>query len=357
MSRRHSGPRPDARRRALLRGATAAALGLAAPALLTRPAAARVVRDATGRSLELPDRPGKVLAAGPPAAVMLCVLAPEAMLGWPRAPRPQEKPFLPAGTADLPELGRLTGRGDTVNLERLLAAGPDLIIDVGSVSETYRSLAERVQDQTGIPYALIDGSFANTPAALRLLGEVLGRPERGQSLAAYAEETFAHVDHTLTRVPEAERPSVYLARGPEGLESAPRGSLNAEIIERVGGRNVVPEGPGRGLVTVSPEQVLAWAPDTIVTIDPVFAAEVANRPLWRDVPAVARGRVFLSPSRPFGFIDRPPAVNRLIGLRWLLHAFYPEQAGPDPTREVQDFYSLFYGVTPDAATLATLLGR
>ncbi|QDL94288.1 iron ABC transporter substrate-binding protein (plasmid) [Paroceanicella profunda] len=329
---------------------------MAAPALLSGRARAREVRDATGRTLTLPERPGKVLAAGPPAAVLLYVLAPEAMAGWPRAPRAQDRPYLDARAAALPELGRLTGRGDTVNLEALLAAAPDLILDVGSVSATYLSLAERVQAQTGIPYALIDGSFANTPAALRQLGALLGRPERGAALAAYAQETFTHVDAVLARVPEAQRPSVYLARGPEGLESAPRGSLNAEIIERAGGRNVV-EGGGRGLVTVSPEQVIAWAPDTIVTIDPVFAAEVGARPLWRDVPAVAHGRVFLAPSRPFGFIDRPPSVNRLIGLRWLLHAFYPGQAGPDPTQEVRDFYALFYGVDLDRPALATVLGR
>ena len=65
-------------------------------------------------------------------------------------------------------LGRLTGRGDTLNLERLVAEKPDLIIDFGSINDTYRSLADRVQSQTGIPYLLIDGRFNNTAAALRL---------------------------------------------------------------------------------------------------------------------------------------------------------------------------------------------
>ena len=59
-----------------------------------------------------------------------------------------------------PEVGRITGRGNTANLEVVLALKPDLILDVGSVSATYVSLAERVQQQTGIPYALLDGRFA-----------------------------------------------------------------------------------------------------------------------------------------------------------------------------------------------------
>ena len=53
----------------------------------------------------------------------------------------------------------ITGRGNTANLESVIALKPDLILDVGSTSATFVSLAERVQQQTGIPYALLDGRF------------------------------------------------------------------------------------------------------------------------------------------------------------------------------------------------------
>jgi iron complex transport system substrate-binding protein len=58
-----------------------------------------------------------------------------------------------------PKIGHITGRGNTANLETVLALKPDLIVDVGSTNETFMSLAERVQDQTGIPYVLLDGRF------------------------------------------------------------------------------------------------------------------------------------------------------------------------------------------------------
>src|SRR3954464_7389136 len=112
------------------------------------------------------------------------------MTGWLRTPRDAEKPFLLRSVRDLPELGRLTGRGDTLNLERLIADKPDLIIDFGTINDTYRSLADRVQAQTGIPYLLIDGRFENTPAAMRLLADVLGVKDRGEALARAAEESF-----------------------------------------------------------------------------------------------------------------------------------------------------------------------
>jgi iron complex transport system substrate-binding protein len=324
--------------------------------LVAAPALARSVTDSAGRTVEIPDSIHRVFAAGPPASTLLYILAPQDMIGWVRAPRDAEKPFLLQAVRELPELGRLTGRGDSLNLERLIAAKPDLVIDFGTINDTYRSLADRVQSQTGIPYLLIDGRFENTPAALRLVADLLGVKERGEMLARGAEETFAQVDKVIAGIPAEKRPRVYLARGAEGLETGSRGSINTEIIERVGAINVA-EGPRPkgGLVTVSPEQILAWAPDTIISLDKRFRQTVSQKAEWKAVPAVAAGRVFLAPSLPFGFIDSPPSLNRLIGLTWLLHTFYHEQAPGHLREQVRSFYHLFYQVDLTEPDLDTLL--
>lgn len=75
------------------------------------------------------------------------------------------------------------------------------MLDFGSVRDTYIDLADRVQAQTGIPYVLIDVRFENTAAALRLLGAVLGVPDRGEMLARDAEASFARLDAILAGVP------------------------------------------------------------------------------------------------------------------------------------------------------------
>ena len=31
------------------------------------------------------------------------------------------------------------------------------------------------------------------------------------------------------------------------------------------------------------------------------------------------GQVFLIPNNPFGWLDSPPSVNRLLGVRWVSH--------------------------------------
>lgn len=163
------------------------------------------------------------------------------------------------------------------------------------------------------------------------------------------------MDRVLADVPLAKRPRVYLARGAEGLETGSRGSINTEIIERVGGINVV-EGLRQkgGIINTSPEQLIAWAPDTIVTLDRRFRDTVAQRPEWKPVPAVALGRVFLAPNLPYGFVDAPPSVNRLVGLTWLLHMFYPDQARGNLREQVRSFYQLFYQVNPADSDLDRL---
>lgn len=320
------------------------------------PAAARIVTDSAGRQVNVPDTVTRVFAAGPPASVLLYSLAPETMIGWVRAPREAEKPFLLERVRGLPELGRLTGRGDTLNIEVLVASKPDLVIDFGSLNDTYISLANRVQEQTGIPYILIDGRFETTASALRLLGDVLGKRERGEQLAKATEEILAEADRVIAVVPADKRPRVYLARGREGLETGTRGSINTEIIERVGATNVAEGLMRRGAIAnASTEQIIAWAPDTIIAMDRTFQAEVRDRPTWAPVPAVASGRVYLAPHLPFGFVDAPPSLNRLLGVIWLAHMFYPEQARGDLRGKVRDFLALFYQVKPSDAELDLIL--
>lgn len=253
----------------------------------------RSVTDSSGRRAEVPARVERVYAAGGPASIFLYTLAPEKMLGWNRPLSAEERAFVPARFAELPTLGRLTGRGNTANVEVVLAARPDLIFDYGSLTSTYRSLADRTQQQLGVPYLLFDGSLSAIPDVCRRVGELLGVGGRGRELGRYAERLLAETDRRVARVPVARRPRVYYARGPKGLETAARGSINVESLERLGAHNVA-EMPG-GLAAVSPEQVLGWDPEIVIAIDPAFVASVRADPLWKNVRAVRDGRVYLVP--------------------------------------------------------------
>lgn len=329
--------------------------GLSATLLAPRLARAAGVADSVGRAVNIPDKVERVFAAGPPAAILLYTFAPELLLGWTRALEPAQCEFLGAGACDKPEVGRLTGRGNTTNLEVLLKLKPDLVLDFGTVNDTYISLANNVQEQTGIPYALLDGRFDATAAIYRKLGELTKRPREAEEFARYADRIVATVKGRADKVPAANQPRVYYARGPRGLETGLGGSINVETIEFLGARNVAAERKG-GMATVSIEQVLAWNPDVIITIEPAFAANVRSDPVWAPVKAVQTGRVYLSPNMPFGWVDFPPSVNRLIGLWWLGKVLYPDRFPEDLRPITREFFQRFYHMTPTDAQIHRILG-
>jgi iron complex transport system substrate-binding protein len=342
---------PDVKRRDLLIASAGAALVSGAALSQTR----REITDAAGRKVALPAKIERIYAAGPPAGILVFAIAPDRLIGWTSAWREAEKPFIAQRYADLPALGRLTGRGNTANVEVVLAAKPDFIVDYGTVNDTYASLADRVQQQTGIPYVLLDGDFDRMADSIRQMGRIAGEEKRAEALARYTQDAVSDIARRVAKIPASQRPRVYYGRGPQGLNTGLAGSINVESIEQLGAVNVAAEMGKGGLVQVSVEQVLRWNPDVVITIDPNFYAGARSHPVWSGVPAVKAGRIYLSPSLPYGWIDFPPSVNRLIGLRWLARILYP-QAFPEDLRPiVRDFYTRLYHQTPTEAQLDQLL--
>ena len=96
-------------------------------------------------------------------------------------------------------------------------AQPDLIVDVGSTAPRYAALAEKVQQQTGIPYALLDGGILSLSTTYEKLGRLIGREADGVDFADYCNMTLGVITNRIAFVPAEKRPRVYYARGPRGL--------------------------------------------------------------------------------------------------------------------------------------------
>jgi len=311
--------------------------------------------DSSGRELRPPAKVERVYAAGPPASLLVFAIAPHKLTGWTRAMRPNEAQFFAEKYAQLPELGRLAGRGNTANVEVVLKAKTDLIVDVGSTGATFASLATQVQEQTKIPYALLDGRMELTPAALRSLGRLMGNEGEAEKLAAWYESELKEVKQRVARA--SSHPLVYYGRGTNGLQSGGKGSINVEILDFLGARNAAAEARA-GLATVSLEQVIVWNPEVILTTDPNFWKSVWDDARWRGVKAVAAKRVYLSPHLPFGWFDFPPGANRLLGAWWAGKLLYPQAfADVDLRAKVAEFHRRFYHREPSTAQLDAMLGE
>jgi iron complex transport system substrate-binding protein len=326
---------------------------LALTLMFTAPADARSVADATGRTVQLPDRVERVMPAGPPAAVLIYTLAPEKMVGWPHSPSPAARTFLEPTVADLPELAPLT-RDGKVQSEQIRAAKPDLILDYGSTSPRSIQRTTIVQEATGIPVLLLDGKLERTPEIYRLVGAILGTEERADNLAGVADRLLASTGQKAQARHDAGPIRVYYARSADGLTTATSASTLTDVLRLVDVTNVADGAGTDGLSHVTRDQVYAWNPDAIITSNREFW-KARSQPEFARLGAVAQGRVYLAPALPFGWIEEPPSVNRLLGLLWTGNTLYPAVYPEDLRAEARDFYRRFYRVELDNEQFESLL--
>ncbi|HZK89233.1 MAG TPA: ABC transporter substrate-binding protein [Stellaceae bacterium] len=305
------------------------------------PAAAGEFTDSAGRIVVLPARINRVMAASPSAEVLVYVLAPDRLIGL---TRPPPRGALPARYARLPVVGRLTGPAPTATAATMARLRPDLIIDAGMVTPERAAFADQITQATGVPYILLDNGFDRSATMLRTVGRILGVADRADDLAGSAEHAINALRGRLLIQPATQRPRVYYARGPSGLETGLPGSGAGAAIDAAGAINVAAALGSGERVRVTPQQLHEWNPDLIVVQDPGFYRAVQRNPAWLNLAAVRNKKVFLEPSEPFGWIDDPPGVNRLIGLYWLSQLFYPGDSQDDLRSLMADFYEKFYGI-------------
>ena len=139
------------------------------------------------------------------------------------------------------------------------------------------------------------------------------------------------------------------------------GSPAGSALNEAGAINVA-GGLGRGtLARISREQLLSWNPDIIIAEDWRFFNSLRRDRAWRGLSAVRNNRIYAEPNEPFGWINNPPGINRLIGLYWLSALFYTKPNGttgtsPEEMRGVTcEFYDKFYRVRLTNAQLSRLL--
>ena len=313
-------------------------------ALFAVPARAADFVDSAERYVALPDRIGRVMAADQSAAVLVFVLAPEKLVGWSRPLTREQRAYLPAKFARLPVAGQLTGPTPTVAADAVARLRPDLIIEIGVVSAEAAARADAIQQQTRVPYILLDGGIQQIPDTLATVGAMLGVAERGQGLADSARGQIDDLRGKLLITESTERPLVYYGRGADGLETGLARSQVMAAIDQAGVINVAARLGSGELTRATREQIFQWDPAFIIAEQRSFYNALQRDRTWRGLAAVSRKRVYLAPAEPFGWIDDPAGVNRIIGLPWLSALFYPEVYQTDLRATVRDFYDKFYRI-------------
>ena len=310
----------------------------------------REITDMAGRKVTVPaaENIESVFSAGPVAAIFLYMVVPDKLLGWNYELNDVEKSIILDKYQDLPNFGM----GDAVNYEAVIAANPTIAINSGKINDAMVSDCDALSESLGIPVVAVDNELNNSAEAFRFMGELLGVEDHAEELAQYAEQVFTDIN-VLSDIPEEKKVSVYFGNGEDSLETAPRGSQHAQILDAINAVNVADLELGDGSrVQISAEQLLAWNPDVIVVNgEPKAdksgnsaAEDILSNPDYASLKAVQDQKVYGTPNAPFSWVDRPAGPNRLIGMRWFSALIYPEYIKCDINEEIHKFFDLFYHV-------------
>lgn len=308
----------------------------------------RVIKDMAGREVEIPKEINKVFTTSGVGTIALYSINPSKMAGLNSKLTALEEKYLTKEYQQLPILGSYKD-ASSGNAEEILKAKPDIIISMGNIDERWIKDADESQEKLGIPFLMIDGDLENLHKTYEFLGDILGEEERCKKLSEYCKNTIEEVKTIASTIPMEERIKVYYGTTQGPLVTNVTGSIHTQAIDLVGAINAaeVTVEKMSGGVEVSMEQVLNWNPDKIIAAKGMEGNEgsyeiITKDSKWKDIKAVQNNQVYAIPNAPFNWFDRPPSVNRVIGVKWLGNLIYPERFNYDMKKETKDFYEMFY---------------
>ena len=317
----------------------------------------RIITDSAGREVEIPSEITKIAPSGPLAQIVLYTVSPDKLAGLAADFSNEAKQYIDEKYWGLPKFGQFYGKNASLNMEALIAEAPDVIIDIGEAKKTVKEDMDALQEQLNIPVIFVEATLPTMADAYEMLGDIIGEKEQAGKLADYCRAEIGKADQNAAAIADADRKSVYFGLGEDGLHTNAKGSIHADVIDRIGAVNAadVEAVSSGGGSEVSFEQVLLWNPDLIIVDSQKLYDTLTADPMWQELDAVKNGKIFKIPTAPYSFMSSPPSVNRMIGIEWLGSLVYPEIYTSDIREEVKNFYQLFYHIDVTDEQLDTIL--
>jgi iron complex transport system substrate-binding protein len=331
---------------------------LAALATVSMASAAGILRDQNGRDVMCPERVERLATLTIPTASMAIALdqGPGRLIGM----HPSSRPDFVDGLIGrlFPEAKNIrvdmTGEGFMPNVEALLSARPDLVIQWGDRGDAIIAPILGV----GLPVLSLRYEESELAAGwIELMGRCIsGREARGEALAKDFLAVRDEIAKIAAAIPEKKRLRVvylYRAQGNAFQVAGNRTGMDSDI-RLAGGINVAAGVPG--FAAVGAEQLLAWAPDIVLLNNfekNARPALIFDNALLAALPAVKEKRVYLYPRG--GFRWDPPSHETPLAWRWLLALLHPETRLPSLREKMIDSYRVFYGRTVTADDLDHVL--
>lgn len=271
----------------LSRLATAAVLGTVLVSCRAgREIPATGLTDDAGRAVRLAAPPRRIVSLSPATTELLFDLgAGDLLVGrtrWCQDP--------PAALV-VPSVGD----GFAPNVEAVVARRPDLVVFYHSPSN---AAAIAQLEALGIAtVSLRIDRLDDFTRATRILGELLGRPARADSLIATLDAELDSLSHAVDAVHAVHAVAIIAWDNPPIVIGA--ASFLGEIVTLAGGRNVFGDVEQPSL-TVSIETIAARDPDLLLVHGNGSSPAFLERPEWHVVDAVRQRRLVMVHGTEFG---------------------------------------------------------
>ena len=313
----------------------------------------RVLLDAEGREVEVPDTVERIVCVGVGALRYSCYVgAADLVVG---VEDYETKPGMSRlynyvnfdKLRDLPVIGT---NGEPY-VEQIIAADPQVIV----MSAYAKQNADELSEKTGIPVVVVPGSDTTLDdkayETIRILGELYGKTERADELTAYLRGVQSDLDERTASIENADKPTVYVGgvsfKGAHGFEGTEAGYGPFELIHA---QNLADTTGQTGAFSIDVEQVLAWDPDYIFLdfngMDLIREDYAAHPDFYNSLTAVKEGRVYSQIS------FRSSASNLETALADAYYAacvMFPEQfKDVDPVEKAGEIFTELLGTNPYA---------
>lgn len=208
----------------------------------------------------------------------------------------------------------IVGIGRFLTAEGVLAESPTLVL-----GDTQTAPPEAIAQirSAGVPVVIFEvpTSFSTLYEKAEAIGEALGVPEQGVALAEATRVSVEDAVATATPLDPVPGVAFVYTRGPDVMLLFGAGMTTEPLIEAAGARDVGAASGVVGTVSVTPEAIVAAAPDVIVVPEEGLEAlggidGLLAIPGFAETPAGQSGRILAYPEGDF--LTFGPRIGELL---------------------------------------------
>lgn len=314
-------------------------------------AEARIIVDANGRNVEIPQTVESIVCIGVGALRYTCyVQGQDLVVGVEEYEKEggMDRMYNYVNYELFKDLPAIGGNGEPWE-EEIIKLDPQVI-----VMSTYAKCdPDELQAKTGIPVVSVPGSDTTLDdkayETIRILGELYGKEERAEDLTAYLHSIEADLEARTGSIADEEKPSAYVCgvsfkglHGFEGTEAnyGPFVLINANNLADLTGQELA--------FDCELEQVLTWDPDVIFVdyngLALINEDYAAHPDYYNSLTAVKEGKVYSQVS------FRSYASNldtALADAYYAASVLYPEEfSDVDIDAKIGEIFETILGVNP-----------